>query len=432
MPQNNHLDNIELRSEEVQEILTKVPHWMIRWGNSLFLVLVLMLLLLSWLIKYPDIITSEALITTKIPPQKAFAKVTGKIDTILVKDTQEISEGTPIAFVENTANYEDVLYLKSVIDTIILKKDSFSFPFERIPLLFLGDIENAYANFENNYIQYILNKQLQPYSNEAIANNIIASELKRRLQNLKSQKQINKTELGFKNKGLERSKSLFEKGVISAKDYEAQQLGFLQAERNYQNMNSSISQLREAIANSTKTSKGNEIIRIREEMTLLKNTIQSFNLLKKTIKDWELKYAFISKISGTVSFLNYWNENQTVTQGDLVFTVIPSKHSAYIAKLKTPSLNSGKIAIGQRVNVKLENYPDYEFGVLKGIVNNISVVSDKEGFYTIDVLLPEKLVTSYDKEIEFKHEMRGTAEIITEDLRLIERFFNQFRKVLSR
>ena len=45
---NEHIDQIELRSEEVQEILTKVPNWMIRWGNTLFLVLIGMLLLLSW------------------------------------------------------------------------------------------------------------------------------------------------------------------------------------------------------------------------------------------------------------------------------------------------------------------------------------------------------------------------------------------------
>ena len=39
---------------------------------------------------------------------------------------------------------------------------------------------------------------------------------------------------------------------------------------------------------------------------------------------------------------------------------------------------------------------------------------------------------AYDKEIEFKQEMRGTAEIITEDLRLIERFFYQLKDVFSR
>ena len=197
-------------------------------------------------------------------------------------------------------------------------------------------------------------------------------------------------------------------------------------------MASSISQLRESISNSKKTSKGTEISRIRKEMTLLKNVIQSFNQLKKSIKDWEMRYVLSSKMNGKVSFLNYWSQNQTVNQGDLVFTIIPNKNSSFIAKLKTPAQNLGKVKIGQRVNLKLQNYPDYEFGVLKGTVNNISEISNKEGFYTIDVTLPEKLITSYNKEIEFKQEMRGTAEIVTEDLRLIQRFFYQFNKIIKR
>ena len=42
--------------------------------------------------------------------------------------------------------------------------------------------------------------------------------------------------------------------------------------------------------------------------------------------------------------------------------------------------------------------------------------------YSIDVVLPEKLITSYKREIPFKQEMRGVVEIVTEDLRLIETF----------
>ncbi len=62
----------------------------------------------------------------------------------------------------------------------------------------------------------------------------------------------------------------------------------------------------------------------------------------------------------------------------------------------------------------------------------MSVIPDKEGFYLIDVELPKTLITSYNKIIDFKQEMRGIAEIVTEDLRLIERFFYQFREVYKR
>ena len=207
---------------------------------------------------------------------------------------------------------------------------------------------------------------------------------------------------------------------------------FAQAERNYKNFESSISQIRESISNAHRTSKGSEINRVKEEMTLLKNVIQSFNQLKKAIRDWEHQYVLQSNIDGYVSYLNYWNTNQTVDQGDLVFTIIPRENSSFIAKLQAPAQNSGKIEIGQTVNIKIENYPDTEFGVINGTIANISLIPNKDGLYLIDVELPQKLITSYNKEIAFKQEMRGTAEIITEDLRLIERFFYQFKEVLKR
>ncbi|AUC85673.1 HlyD family secretion protein [Polaribacter sp. ALD11] len=429
MPENNE---IEVRSEEVQEILSYVPNWMVRWGNTLFFLLILMLFFISWFIKYPDIINAEVILTTKIPPQKEYARVSGKIDTILVRDAQNVIKNQPLAIIENTADYSDVFLLKSIIDTIKVQKESFLFPINDLPILFIGDIEASYDSFEDNYIKYVLNKDLDPFSHEVNANRISTSELKRRLSNMQSQKRLNEKELKFKKKDLERSKSLFGKGVISEKEYELKQLDFLQSERSYKNMNTSISQLRESISNNKRTSKGTEIAKVREEMTLLKNVIQSFNQLRKSVKDWEMKYLLISEINGKVSFLNYWSKNQTVSQGDLVFTIIPRNNSAFIAKLKTPSQNLGKVKVGQVVHIKLDNYPDYEFGVLKGIVNNISEISNKEGFYTIDVSLPKNLVTSYNKDIIFKQEMRGAAEIITEDLRLIQRLFYQLTKIFNR
>jgi multidrug resistance efflux pump len=429
---DNKLDNIELRSEEVQEILTRVPHWMIRWGNVLFLALILLILAISWFVKYPDIIPAEAIITTEIPPQKEYAFSTGNFEAILIEDNQIVNRNQVLAVLENTANFRDVYALKSVLDGIQVNNRSFVYPLDSLPLLFLGDIEAQFALFENTYIQYKLNKELDPYANEDLANRVSIAELNRRLSSLESQRDINKTELEFARQNLKRQKNLFEKGVISAQDYENTQMQFAQTQRNYQNFETSISQIREAISNAKSTSKGAEINRIKEEMTLLKNVIQSLNQLKKAIIDWERLYVLKSNIDGRVSFLNYWNTNQTVNQGDLVFTIIPDANSAFIAKLKTPGQNSGKIKIGQEVNLNLENYPEAEFGVLKGQVSRISVLPDEEGFYMVDVELPETLRTSYNKEIVFKQEMRAAAEIITEDLRLVERFFYQFRELMSR
>ncbi|AXT18909.1 HlyD family efflux transporter periplasmic adaptor subunit [Flavobacteriaceae bacterium AU392] len=429
MPENNQ--HIELRSEEVQEILEATPSWMIRWGNILVLSLIVMLLFISWFVKYPDIIASQALITTIIPPQKEYATINGKIASILISDNDTVSSGTPLAILENTANYNDVFLLKSIIDTIAVNNKSFEFPIASIPVLNLGDIQQNYAAFELDFLRYINNKKYQPFSNEENANLISKKELIFRLQVQKAQYESGKAELALQKKDLDRNKDMFSKGLIAAQAYEREEANYIRAESNLTSISNSISQTREAISNANKASKTTTINKSTEEVLLFKTAVQSFNQLKRAIKDWELRYVLQSNIDGKVSFLNTWTVNQTVNQGDLLFTIIPKENSAYIAKLKTPAQNSGKLKVGQRVNIKLQNYPDTEFGTLQGYIESIALFPDEEGLYLVNTSLPKTLITSYKKEIPFKHEMNGSAEIITEDLRLIQRFFSQLKSVFN-
>ncbi|MBC8620117.1 hypothetical protein H8788_20470, partial [Parabacteroides faecis] len=44
---------IELRSEEVQEVMGQIPAWIVRWGITLLFVVVLALLVGSYFFIYP-------------------------------------------------------------------------------------------------------------------------------------------------------------------------------------------------------------------------------------------------------------------------------------------------------------------------------------------------------------------------------------------
>lgn len=429
MPEKQN--SIQIRSEEVQEILSYVPNWMIRYGNTLVFLLLLLLLTISWFVKYPDVITAEVVVTTKAPPEKIYARSTGQLESILVQNNSHVNKNSIIGIIENSGNYKDVIFLKSIIDTITINKKNFKFPLDDLPFLILGEISNDFAAFESNYTEYLLNKKLQPYSSEFSANNLSLVEIKNRLNILIAQKELNEKELEFNKKDLDRNKILFDKGVISAQLYEQKQLEYTQLIRSLKNTNSSISQLKEAIGNSKNTINSSKINKTIEETRLLKKVLQSFYQLKKSVKDWELRYALKSSMSGKVSYISFWNQNQMVNSGDLVFTIIPSNNLGYIGKIKAPIQNAGKIKVGQNVNIRLANYPDTEFGMLNGIVENISLFPDKEGNYIVDVSLDEKLITTYNKKIEFQQEMSGKAEIITEDLRLIERFFYQLKNIFK-
>src|SRR5690554_7400058 len=70
---------INIRSEEVQEVLSHVPNWMIRWGITLIFGLILMVLVLSWFIKYPEVIDGSINITTETAPIKLTSQINGRI-----------------------------------------------------------------------------------------------------------------------------------------------------------------------------------------------------------------------------------------------------------------------------------------------------------------------------------------------------------------
>lgn len=422
-------DELNIYSEEVRDVLSDPPKAIYKWGNTILLFFVILLGLLSWFIKYPDVITSPIIITTNIPPEKLIAKTSGKIETILIKDKQNVNQNTALAVIENSANYKDVFSL-----SLALSKGEGSianFPFEKFATAQFGEIEQSFAVFQKEYIANSLNEKLQPFKVESTAQSFEQRQLQERLQLLISQKSINESELQIGKSDLNRYEGLYKKGVIATQEMEKQRLIYLQSQKNYKNLLSSISQLKSALNELNRSSKTTKINENKENVVLERNVIQSFYQLKKAIKDWDLQYVFRSSVNGKVSFMQIWSVNQVINSGENIFAIIPSNENGYIGKVKAVAQNSGKIKTGQDVNIRLANYPDREFGILKGKVKSISLTPDKDGNLLLDISLPKGLTTSYKKDIQFQQEMSGTADIITEDLRLIERLLYQFRSILK-
>src|SRR5690606_25436022 len=293
---------------------------------------------------------------------------------------------------------------------------SFDFPIRQTRLLALGEIETNYIQFEKAYTDYILQIKLQPYSIDKVAGNQTISEINSRLKSLETQKKIEKTKLEVEANNFKRTQNLYEQGVISASELEIRRLQFLQAQQNYQNIDLSISQLYESKSNAQKGIHGADINQKQDETTLFVNVLQTYDDLKRALRDWEQTYLLKSSINGKVSFQNYWGDNQFIKAGEVIFTVLPSDKNNLLGKLVVPAQNSGKIKPGQKVLIKLDNYLFQQFGIVEGKVRNISLSSDTEGNYYVEVELPNGLKTSYNKELVFDKEMRGSAEIITEDL----------------
>ncbi|WP_373747902.1 HlyD family secretion protein [Kaistella sp.] len=424
------LDNLELRSENVQDILTQPPHWMIRWGNSLILVILGMIILMSYFIKYPEFIPASIIVTSQNPPEKLEARINSKIEKIFIKNQQEVKKNEVLMVLQSTANYQDVLKLKNLVDSIS-PNQIFSFPINETSRFKLGELQNDYNIFAKAFRDEKLFTRLQPYGPENLAANQGISEYKGRISTLRQQKNLEFAKYELSKKNYQRSQDLFNQGVIAAMELENEKIKFLQAQQNLENINISLSQMAEGISNLNKSKSGASINTEKDKITYSSQTLQLFEQLRKSLKDWEQNYLLISSTDGIASFQQFWGENQFIKSGDAVLSILPKDKAAVVGRMQVPSTNSGKIAQGQKVLIKLDNFRYQEFGIVEGKVENISLTPDKDGNYYVDVILPKGLKTSYNKTLPFDKELKGNAEIVTQDLRLIERFFYQIRKLLG-
>ncbi|MCB0450459.1 MAG: HlyD family efflux transporter periplasmic adaptor subunit [Confluentibacter sp.] len=297
--------------------------------------------------------------------------------------------------------------------------------------MILGDINTAYIGFEKSYTDYFLLKDLDPYSNQLGGNQVSLQELKNRLRNQVTQKELLEQEFKLKQKDLERDKTLFDKGVISQRDFELKQLDFIQMQKSISTMAITISQMTEAISSANQTLKSTHINEQEDNTRFLKNLSQSYDLLKEAIRNWEYNYVLTSSINGVISFQDYWGVNQFVQSGSIVFSILPTDTADLVGKLVIPAQNAGKVTIGQKVFIKLDNYPYQQYGLLIGKVTNFSISPNNEGNYTVYVSLPNGTKTSYNKKFNFTQELLGNADIITEDLSVAERLFYKFKDVFK-
>lgn len=428
--ENKILDNLELRSESVQDILTRPPHWMIRWGNTTIFLCFLLVVFMSYFIKYPEFISAPILITSQNPPEKIESRTSSKIEKIFIKNGNQVHKDEILMVLQSSSSYKDVLNLKKMVDSTN-QSNVLNFPIHEVSTFKLGDLQIDYNNFAKALQDQNIYYRLQPYAPENLAVNQSLEEIRNRILILRQQQELEQIKLQLKTKNFQRSQDLFKKGVIAAVDLEMENINYLQAQQNLENITISLSQSEESIYNLKKTKSGLAINSEKDRINYFTQTLQLFEQLRKSLIQWEQKYLIVSSTNGLVSFQQFWGENQFLESGIVLLSILPKDKEAIVGRMFVPSFNSGKIVEGQKVLIKLDNFQYQEFGIVEGRVQNISLTPDENGNYYVNIILPKGLKTSYDKALPFDKELKGNAEIVTKDLRLIERFFYQIRKLLG-
>lgn len=424
---------IELRAEEVQEIMNKPPSWIQRWGIVLMFCIILILLIGSYLIKYPDTIEAEIIVTTSNPPVDIIARSSGKIDEIFVKNNSAIKKDCILSVIQNPAKTVDVLLLADRLgywkncDYDLKTADSlFSFS-----SLSLGNMQAGYSAFISN-LKVLQNFIKQNYYSQKIGLLVEKNnEQKDYFDMIIRQKKLAEEQLQTSQKMFDRDSILYKKNIATGNEFDAARNSYIQSRLSYISHEISLKQSEMQLL----AGKENLLDLKNQAMDIENNLHQALHnsteQLNAEIKAWENSFLLRSPIDGFVNYMGVWSKNQNIATGETVFSILPAEKGYSKGKALLAAQGSGKVKTGQKVNVRISNFPDQQFGYLVGEITSISSTINKEGFYVLEISFPEGLKTNYNISLPGSQQLIGNAKIITEDVRVIERFIQPIKSIIN-
>ncbi|TAF95829.1 MAG: HlyD family efflux transporter periplasmic adaptor subunit [Cytophagia bacterium] len=414
----------------LSEILSQPPSWLVRWGITVFFGVLVLLLAVSWWVRYPELIKGNLRIVADNAPKSVVTRSEGRLVGLFVKDGQWVKRGQALAQLETTAQPHEVTTLATLTDSLVkltLNGDlSQAYAVAVPPFFQLGELQKSYQTFQEAFVKtkaFVGNgtayKKRKILEDDARQLEELQVHLQRQLRDQKSDLSLVKTDLDM-NEDL-------------AKDKYVSRVEYRQSLSRYLNKKQAVEQSESQLQNNelAKNQKQQELLELSRTTSEQQNALlQTLRALKSEIEGWKQRYQAFAPTAGRVSFVQAIQENQTLKTGQELFYIM-SNNAGFGGEMSIGQYNFGKIKIGQEVIVKLNGYPFEQFGTIRGQLAFISDVP-RDSTYWAKVVFPKGLKTSTNRSLVFRNGLTATAEIITEDRSLFEQFFQELMRVFRR
>ena len=425
------MDKLKLtHTEEVKEILQKVPNRynaLITIGLIIFLIL---LLLLGFFIQMPGKTEAVVKITSMNPPIILKAQASGRLQFLINSIPNTCEKGEYIAMIDNPANHVDVIFLKKIISQFDLSQVESIIDNLFFVDLSLGVIENSYFRFRNSLQEYSF---LQKDSRYEFEIKLLVTKIENDSIMLLHKQQIfqnNKHENAIIHERASTDSILFSQNVILRDEYNRTLMSKMESDNKITSSTLDIYNIKQNIINTKLEKQKVEIEYERKMKEATYNVLAALQNLRTSIKQWENDFIFLSpEQNGIVELMDLISAGDFVTEGQALFGIVFEKNSYHGIAILSPE-GAGEVKSGQAVNIKLDLYPFQEYGTIDGVVSFITKNSI-ENNYLVNIDLPKNLISTNNIELAFAETMSGKAEIITENRRLIEVIFYHIKKLLT-
>lgn len=415
----------QINSEEIHDIITAVPSWILRWGITLVFGILTGIIIFSAFLRYPDVVSTNLKINSLNSPKAIIARQNGKLTKLLVSDGDLVKENQPLAYFESTASATDLLYINKYIKGIKDKLLNDLDIQEQMPsTLNLGEVQESYQSLHEQSLNYLSTLKGGYYQNRLEYLNRDLLNIVQLNKPILAQKEIRKLEYLNQQQEYEAYKKLYDSKVISRSEFIQQENKFLGAKAPLEEVETS-----RLMNGSSYNDKKKELLELQHTISEEKaKFLQSINRFINETDNWILQHVLSAPISGKVNFAGIIQQNQNFVLNQEVFIINPG-NSNFFGEVEIPQYNMGKIRKGERVLIKLKSFPYQEYGLIRGRLNYISEVAYRDSVFIGKVSF-EKFENKHPiQKIVLKNGMQAEAEIITEESSLLHRFFNRIYKM---
>jgi len=419
-----------LRSEAMNEIISRNPGFISKWALLILFTILCLLTSMTWFIHYPDVIRTRASLIATNAPKTVITRQDGRLIRLFVHNGQYVLSGDILAFIESTANHEQIIHLNRLLDSTIidLQKNNTQYVVTRFSgtIEQLGELQQVYQQFIASFQQFADYLQDGYYLKRKV---VLAEDLGYLVKSksiLQQQKELILKDLKLSEEGYKANEQLLRDKVISKQDDRSEQSKLLNKQLNIPQINATL------LNNETQQrEKQKEITELEHSISIQKTIfLQEAQTLKSTLEEWEKKYIIRAPVSGKLTFLSPLQENEFMKSGQSLGFVAPV-NSKYYAEVTIPQYNFGKTDTNQVVQLRFDAYPYQEYGFVTGRLKYISEIPSDSGFVA-HVQIPFGLITNQKKEIKYREGLKAEALIITKDMRLTERFYYSLTSSLKR
>jgi multidrug resistance efflux pump len=401
------------------------------------------LLLLGWLIRYPDVLEAPVALSTAQPPIAVPAPTGGRVTALLVRDKQSVERGALLAEIENTARRDHVLRLEAWLASgaVGALPDN----------LQLGGLQNDFSVFSQHWKDYRYFSDNPATAQRAAALRAQIEQLRQINARLARQTALLREESVLADKERMRQQRLLQDRVISDAEYEKTQSAWLQQQRQIEGAETGL--LQNDLQIRQLESQINELERTRSDQRNEKELTLNEDLrrLQSAVAEWKRTYLVYAPVGGSVALSKIRSDQQPIAPGETLLTLVPAAGADasgtpenILGRAALPAAGAGKVREGQRVIIRLDGFPAERYGALEGRVRGLSLLPEvppqqapgagaaaEAAGYLLEIALPpDSLRTTYGKVIPFRPEMSGQARVITEDRRVLERIFDRMSDLL--